>query len=144
MEAQAEPQASPARRAARRNLTLLPLRDEPTLASALEHVITASQGVITKRIDLALLEMQQLLTRTTLRLALLISAITIGCFAWLACTACLVLVISPQASLPAQLAMFGGLNLIAAALLAWGAQRQEAARLAVTRPAGTEPTLSQH
>ena len=45
---------------------------EPSVSSSLEHLVAGSQGVTTKRIDLALLEGQELLSRT-LQLAALVA-----------------------------------------------------------------------
>jgi len=69
-----------------------------------------SQGVIAKRIDLALLEGQELLSRTFRGAALLGFAMVLAAGAWFAAATCLVLLATPDASLLARLAVFALLN----------------------------------
>lgn len=83
---------------------------EPSVSSALEHLVAGGQGVITKRIDLALLEGQELLSRTLQRAALVGVGLVLAAAAWFAMTACVVLFITPDASLVAHLAAIGVLN----------------------------------
>ena len=83
---------------------------EPSLSSSLEHLVAGSQGVITKRIDLALLEGQDLLSRTLQRAALVAFAMVLAAGAWFAVAACLVLLVTPNAGPVLRLAAFGLLN----------------------------------
>ena len=83
---------------------------EPSVSSAIEHLVAGSQGVITKRIDLALLEGQELLSRTLQRAALLAFGMVLAAGAWFAVAACLVLLVTPSANLALRLAAFGLLN----------------------------------
>ena len=83
---------------------------EPTVSSALEHLVASSHGVITKRIDLALLEGQELLSRTLQRAALVACGMVLAAGAWFALAACLVLVVTPHATPVLHLAAFGALN----------------------------------
>ena len=83
---------------------------EPSVSSSLEHLVAGSQGVITKRIDLALLEGQELLSRTLQRAALVAFAMALAAGAWFAVAACLVLLVTPNASPVIRLAAFGLLN----------------------------------
>ena len=83
---------------------------EPSLSSSLEHLVAGSQGVITKRIDLALLEGQDLLSRTLQRAALVAFAMVLAAGAWFAVAACLVLLVTPSANPVLRLASFGLLN----------------------------------
>jgi uncharacterized membrane protein YqjE len=83
---------------------------EPSVSSSLEHLMAGSQGVITKRIDLALLEGQELLSRTLQRAALVAFAMVLAAGAWFAVAACLVLLVTPNASPVIRLAAFGVLN----------------------------------
>jgi len=83
---------------------------EPSVSSSLEHLVAGSQGVITKRIDLALLEGQELLSRTLQRAALVAFAVVLAAGAWFAVAACLVLLVTPNASPVIRLAAFGLLN----------------------------------
>lgn len=83
---------------------------EPSVSSAIEHLVAGSQGVITKRIDLALLEGQELLSRTLQRAALVTLGMVLAAGAWFAVAACLVLLVTPNASMVLRLAAFGLLN----------------------------------
>jgi uncharacterized membrane protein YqjE len=84
--------------------------DEPSVSSSLEHLVAGSQGVITKRIDLALLEGQDLLSRTLQRAALVAFGMVLAAGAWFAVAACLVLLVTPNATPVLRLAAFGLLN----------------------------------
>lgn len=83
---------------------------EPSVSSSLEHLVAGSQGVITKRIDLALLEGQELLSHTLQRAALVGFGMVLAAGAWFALAACLVLLVTPNANLILRLAAFGLLN----------------------------------
>ena len=83
---------------------------EPSVSSAIEHLVAGSQGVITKRIDLALLEGQELLSRTLQRAALFTFGLVLAAGAWFAVAACLVLLVTPNANPVLRLAAFGLLN----------------------------------
>jgi uncharacterized membrane protein YqjE len=92
----------------------IPDRDRPageqSVSAALEHLVAGSQGVITKRIELALLEGQELLSRTLQRAALVGVGIVVAAAAWFAVAACVVLLVTPDASVVVRLAAFGLLN----------------------------------
>lgn len=92
---------------------------EPSVTSALEHLVRSSQGVITKRIDLALLEGCELLWRSVERAMLVGMGIALATTAWLAAAGSLVLLVAPEDARPAlHLAAFGLLNgLVAVALI---------------------------
>lgn len=83
---------------------------EPSVSSSLEHLVAGSQGVITKRIDLALLEGQELLSHTLQRAALVAFGMVLAAGAWFAVAACLVLLVTPNANPVLRLAAFGLLN----------------------------------
>ena len=83
---------------------------EPSVSSSLEHLVAGSQGVITKRIDLALLEGQELLSHTLQRAALVAFGMVLAAGAWFAVAACLVLWMTPNTNLVLRLAAFGLLN----------------------------------
>jgi uncharacterized membrane protein YqjE len=83
---------------------------EPSVASAIEHLVASSQGVITKRIDLALLEGEELLSRTLQRAALVTLSMVLGAGAWFAVAACLVLLVIPNGNWVVRLAAFALLN----------------------------------
>jgi len=82
----------------------------PSVSSALEHLAAGSQGVITKRIDLALLEGQELVARTFRGAALLGFGMILAAGAWFATATCLVLLATPDASPVVRLAVFALLN----------------------------------
>jgi len=83
---------------------------EPSVSSSIEHLVTSSQGVITKRIDLALLEGQELLSRTVRCAVLVTFGMVLAAGAWFALAACLALLVTPSAKLALRLAAFGLLN----------------------------------
>jgi len=83
---------------------------EPSVSSAIEHLVASSQGVITKRIDLALLEGQELLSHTLQRAALVVFGMVLAAGAWFAVATCLVLLVTPNATPALRLAAFGLLN----------------------------------
>ena len=83
---------------------------EPSVSSSLEHLVAGSQGVITKRIDLALLEGHELLSRSLQRAALVAFGMVLAAGAWFAVAACLVLLVTPNANVVPRLAAFGLLN----------------------------------
>ena len=80
------------------------------MSSAIEHLVASSQGAITKRIDLALLEGQELLSSTLRRAALVGLGMVLGAGAWFAAAACVVLLVTPDANLVVRLAAFALLN----------------------------------
>ena len=83
---------------------------EPSVSSAIEHLVASSQGVITKRIDLALLEGHDLLSRTLQRAVLVAFGMVVAAGAWFAVAACLVLLVTPNTQPVLRLAVFGLLN----------------------------------
>ena len=112
---------------------------EPSMSSALEHLMAGSQGVITKRIDLALLEGQEVLSRTLQAAALIGLGIVLAAGAWFAVAACLVLLVTPDAKLLARLAIFGLLNGGGAVGLAALAMRARPSPHASSSPSGAVP-----
>jgi len=88
---------------------------EPSVSSALEHLVAGSQGVITKRIDLALLEGQHLLARSIARGALLGGSMLLAAAAWCASAGAGVLFILPDSSPVIRLSAFAVLNAAGAA-----------------------------
>ena len=112
---------------------------EPSVSSSLEHLVASSQGVLTKRIDLALLEGQQLLSGFIERAALVGVGMVLAAAAWFAGTGAFVLFVAPDASPVMRLAAFGLLNGAGAVGLVTLAMRH---RWAPTpgRPNGNGPT----
>ncbi|MDZ4684425.1 MAG: hypothetical protein SH850_04995 [Planctomycetaceae bacterium] len=83
---------------------------EPSLASSVEHLVAGSHGLLTKRVDLALLEGQEMLSQTINRAALLCACGVLALASWFAGTAAVVLVVFPDATAVTRLAAFGLFN----------------------------------
>lgn len=83
---------------------------EQSVSSSLEHLVAGSQGVITKRIDLALLEGQELLSRSVERGALAGAGLLLAAAAWFAAAGAFVLFVLPDARPVIHFAAFGLLN----------------------------------
>jgi len=86
---------------------------EPSVTTALERLVVASQGVITKRIDLALLEGEELLSRTLRLVAFASIGMMLATAAWFALLAALIEWLFPDQSRALHLALFGLANLSA-------------------------------
>jgi hypothetical protein len=80
---------------------------DPSVSSSLEHLVAGSQGVITKRIDLALLEGQELLSRSVERGALAGAGLLLAAAAWFAAAGAFVLFVLPDARPVIHFAAFG-------------------------------------
>lgn len=83
---------------------------ETSVSSSREHLVAGSQGMITKRVDLALLEGQELLSRALQGAALVGLGITLTAATWFAGAASMVLLMMPDASWVVRLAAFALLN----------------------------------
>jgi len=95
---------------------------EPTIPSAVEKLVAASQGVITKRIDLVMLEVHELLGRLVMRSALIAFGIVVAVAAWFAAVGAIVLYLFPGAGPIVHLGMFALVNAaVGAAIVAAGA-----------------------
>ena len=84
--------------------------DEASVSSSLEHLVAGSQGVITKRIDLALLEGRELLSSAIERGVLVGAGVLMAAAAWFALAGACVLVVLPDAGPAIHLGAFGLLN----------------------------------
>jgi len=73
-------------------------------------LVAGSQGVITKRIDLALLEGQELLSRSIERAALVGAGMVLAAVAWFAGAGAFILFVAPDARPFVRLAAFGLFN----------------------------------
>jgi|SRR5579862_712511 len=108
---------------------------EPSVSSALEHLGIAGQGVITKRIDLALLEGREVLSRTLGGAALIGAGVLLAAAAWFAVAAGSTLFMIPAAHPIDRFAVFAVLNGAAAlGLVALGMRRGQPQPL--VRPTG--------
>ena len=83
---------------------------EPSASSALERLASASQDMIVKRVDLALLEGQELLSRTLRGAALGALGMILAAAAWFAMAACVTRLVTDDSSAVVRLAIFGLLN----------------------------------
>src|SRR5262245_21030409 len=79
--------------------------DSASLERALEHVVNASQHVITDHIDLVRLEMSEALSRTLRGVAFIVVGGVLGCFAWLGAMATIVALLATALTLPGGLAV---------------------------------------
>jgi hypothetical protein len=113
---------------------------EPSVSSSLQHLVAGSEGVITKRIDLALLEGRELLSRSIERAVLLGAGMILAVAAWLAGAGAFVLFVTPDAPPVIRLAAFGLLNLAGALGLVTLAARGGRTPTPVP-PNGNGPTL---
>lgn len=86
------------------------LSGDGSVSSSLEHLISGSQRVVTKRIDLALLEARDLASRAGRAVALIGLGILLVAAAWFALSACVVLWVIPGATMETRLFVFGLLN----------------------------------
>src|SRR5690242_18981442 len=89
-------------------------RYEPSVGAALERLLTASQGVVMKRIDLALLEAQQIVTHGLESVFLMALNLLSISAAWFAFATWLVMTVLGGESFGDRAAAFGVLNAAAA------------------------------
>lgn len=94
---------------------------EPSIPSAVEKLVGASQGVITKRIDLVMLEVHELIGKLVMRSALVAFGLVIALSAWFAAIGALILVLTPGAGTIVHLGVFALINAaVGAAIIAVG------------------------
>ncbi len=110
---------------------------EPSVSSSLERLVTGSQGVINKRIDLALLDAQNLLERTLYGSALVAVAVLLAAAAWIALTAGVVLFAIPDATRVVQLVTFSVVSGASATAIVAFVTRRNRTQVRVT-PQGEE------
>lgn len=84
--------------------------DAQSVGSSLEHLLDGAQGVIAKRIDLAILEGEELLSRAIGRAALTAAGVMLTVTAWLAGAGALVLFVMPDTNPVVRLAVMALLN----------------------------------
>ena len=114
---------------------------EPSASSALERLASASQDMIGKRVDLALLEAQELLSRTLRGAALGALGMILAAAAWFAVAACVTRLMTEDAGVVVRLAIFGLLNAAGAVGLVTLAIRRGRQQAAPVRPDGTVTRL---
>lgn len=102
---------------------------DPSASSSLEHLLSGSQGVIAKKLDLALLEVQEMLSGLLERSALAGLAVLLAAGAWFAVAAALALLVSPDGGWPLRLVAFGSSNAAGAYWLLSLARRSTPSRV---------------
>jgi len=107
---------------------------EPSVASSIERLVVASEGVITKRIDLAILEAQELVSRTVLAAVFGGCGVIMASAAWFGLVAAIVLGAAPDFGLAAQVAFFAAINAAGAGLLISLAVRRDTSPQRIPNP----------
>jgi len=90
---------------------------EPSVTSSIERLVVASQNVISKKIDLAVLEGQEWITRAVLSILMAACGGLLACAAWFGLVVCIALGLPDSYSNMARAAVFTVINVLAAALL---------------------------
>jgi len=103
---------------------------EPSLPAALEKLASATQGVITKRIDLVMLEINALVGTLVVRTALVIFGVIVGLAAWFGAISALVLWLTPNMGTVGHLAIFALVNAAIGAVVVFFAVREQLPKLA--------------
>lgn len=98
--------------------------DGPTISASLDSLVAGSQGLIARRLDLALLEAGELVARSTERAALAGMGMLLAVGAWMAASAALVEAIVPHLSPASRLAAFAALCALGALAFAGLALRR--------------------
>jgi uncharacterized membrane protein YqjE len=93
------------------------VENEPSVVSALERIMLASQRVVGDRIDLVFLEVRELLVLTFRGLLALGLAIGLLLLAWVSTSAMLVFLLIEVMSRSAALGLVAGVNCVAGAVL---------------------------
>lgn len=116
--------------------------EEPgaSAAAAFEQLVEGAQGVVTKRIDLALLEGREIASDTLARAAWGAIGVVLATVAWLSLTMVVVLLLLPGAAPTVRIAAFALVNGIAAAGVLAHATRSK--RVAGARPGSTSEEKS--
>jgi putative superfamily III holin-X len=103
---------------------------EPSLTSALGHAVDASQRLLADRIDLARLDVIDVVTRAERGGMLAAIGALVLVVGWTSLTAALVFALQDQLTLPASMALAGVINtLFGVALVGAGAHRAAASGL---------------
>jgi hypothetical protein len=90
---------------------------EPSVPAALEKIASASQRVLSKRIDLLMLDNHELISRLLVKAAALSVGVVTGLSAWLSALSALVMLLLPTWSTAGRLAMFALLNAVFSAVV---------------------------
>lgn len=109
----------------RRPLTEMPGAPAPSVPAALEKIASATQRVISKRIDLVALESHELLSSLITKAGLIIFGAVVGLAAWMSGLAGLVLWLTPGRGTPMHLAIFAAVNAAVGAIVVAYALREK-------------------
>lgn len=95
----------------------LPPSAEPSVPAALEKIASASQRVLSKRIDLLMLDNHEMISRLLVKAALLSVGVVAGLAAWMTAIAAIVTWLVPAWSTAGQLGIFALVNAVVAAVV---------------------------
>lgn len=104
---------------------LAPTNGPPSASAALEKLTSATQRVVTKRIDLLMLEVHELVGSLAVKAALMGFGVVVGLAAWFAAISALVLYQLPTSSLVYQLMIFAAINAVVGVVVAGFALRKQ-------------------
>jgi uncharacterized membrane protein YqjE len=102
----------------------VPPTAEPSVPAALEKIASVSQRVLSKRIDLLMLDNHEMISRLLVKAALLSVGVVAGLAAWMTALAAIVTWLMPNWSTPGQLAIFALFNAIVAAAVVYFTLRE--------------------
>ena len=93
------------------------LENEPSIGSALERVVTASQKVVQERTELVFLEVRELLAATFEGLLALGLAVGLLLLAWVSAVAAMIIFLTEVMSRSSALAVAASVNIVLGAVL---------------------------
>lgn len=93
-----------------------PVENEMSASTALEQLVASTQNVITKRIDLALLEGREIVSDRLQRIAWGAGAVLMTVVAWICLWGAVVSLLLPNADIAVRLAAFASINGVSAAI----------------------------
>ncbi|HXC51775.1 MAG TPA: hypothetical protein VN634_12870 [Candidatus Limnocylindrales bacterium] len=96
----------------------------PSVPAALEKLASATQRVISKRIDLVTLESHELISALITKAGLITFGVIVGLAAWFAGLAGTVLYLLPHRGMPMHLAVYAAVNASIAAVVVFVALRK--------------------
>lgn len=95
----------------------LPPTSEPSVPAALEKIASASQRVLSKRIDLLMLDNHEMISRLLVKAALLSVGVFAGLAAWMTAIAAAVAWLMPTWATAGQLGVFSLANAVVAGVV---------------------------
>jgi len=101
------------------------VQSAPSVPAALEKIASATQRVISKRIDLVMLENHELVSTLIARAALISFGVVVALSAWFAAIAAVVFYLMPNSGVVLHLAVFAAINAaVGAIVVAFGLREQ--------------------